>query len=213
MRLVGRSVERMATPDFILRLREKIGTDPLWLAGCTAVVLRPAAPLPTREAEVLPSNPADEVADAHASREQRVAVSPASGLEVLLVRRSDNGWWTPITGVTDPGEHPATTAVRESLEEARVTVEVERLVQVSVMQEITYANGDRAQYLDLAFRCRWLSGEAAVGDDESTEVRWFLVDELPDMREHLAARIRCAVANRPECELLVDGRPLPLMLP
>lgn len=30
----------MATPDFILRLREKIGTELLWLTGVTAVVLR-----------------------------------------------------------------------------------------------------------------------------------------------------------------------------
>ena len=30
----------MATPDFVLALRERIGTDPLWLSGVTAVVLR-----------------------------------------------------------------------------------------------------------------------------------------------------------------------------
>lgn len=30
----------MATPDFILALREKIGTMPLWLCGVTAVVVR-----------------------------------------------------------------------------------------------------------------------------------------------------------------------------
>lgn len=30
----------MATPDFILALRDKIGTTPLWLAGVTAVVTR-----------------------------------------------------------------------------------------------------------------------------------------------------------------------------
>lgn len=30
----------MATPDFVLSLREKIGTAPLWLAGVTAVVVR-----------------------------------------------------------------------------------------------------------------------------------------------------------------------------
>ena len=28
----------MATPEFILRLREKIGHDPLWLIGITAYV-------------------------------------------------------------------------------------------------------------------------------------------------------------------------------
>ncbi len=30
----------MATPDFVLALREKIGHDPLWLAGVSAVVVR-----------------------------------------------------------------------------------------------------------------------------------------------------------------------------
>lgn len=29
----------MATPEFIVELRQKIGNDPLWLPGCTAVVL------------------------------------------------------------------------------------------------------------------------------------------------------------------------------
>ncbi len=33
----------MSTPDFVLALRAKIGTDPLWLSGVTAVVLRGAA--------------------------------------------------------------------------------------------------------------------------------------------------------------------------
>ena len=30
----------MPTPDFVLSLREKIGTDLLWLTGVTAVVTR-----------------------------------------------------------------------------------------------------------------------------------------------------------------------------
>lgn len=30
----------MATPEFILRLREKIGTEELWLTGTTAVIVR-----------------------------------------------------------------------------------------------------------------------------------------------------------------------------
>lgn len=32
----------MTTPDFILELRRHVGHAPLWLTGCTAVVLRPA---------------------------------------------------------------------------------------------------------------------------------------------------------------------------
>lgn len=30
----------MPTPEFVLALRERVGTDPLWLSGCKAVVLR-----------------------------------------------------------------------------------------------------------------------------------------------------------------------------
>lgn len=33
----------MPTPDFIVALREKVGTTRLWLSGATAVVIRPAA--------------------------------------------------------------------------------------------------------------------------------------------------------------------------
>lgn len=41
----------MATPDFILALREKIGTDLLWLTGVTAVVLRDRQVLLVRRAD------------------------------------------------------------------------------------------------------------------------------------------------------------------
>ena len=47
--------------------------------------------------------------------------------EVLLTRRADNGRWAPITGLLDPGEHPAVGAVREAEEEASVVVRAERL--------------------------------------------------------------------------------------
>src|SRR5680860_1364660 len=51
--------------------------------------------------------------------------------EILLVRRSDNGDWTPVTGIVDPGEQPATAARREVFEETGVTVEVDRLAWVN----------------------------------------------------------------------------------
>lgn len=171
----------MPIPDFVVALRERIGHAPLWLSGATAVTLRRL--------------------DDHAAPLDGAAPGE---LEVLLVRRSDNGTWAPITGIVDPGEHPATTAAREAAEEASVEIDVERLTLLSVTNEVTHANGDRAQYLDLTFRCRWTAGEAAVGDEESTEVAWYPVEALPAMREDLAYRIRSAVAGGPECELLTD---------
>ncbi len=41
----------MPTPDFVLALREKIGTAPLWLSGVTAVVLRGTEILLVRRAD------------------------------------------------------------------------------------------------------------------------------------------------------------------
>ncbi|NNG20649.1 NUDIX domain-containing protein [Naumannella sp. ID2617S] len=70
----------------MLRLREKIGTDLLWLPGVTVVVIDRRTPQP----------------------------------RVLCVRRADNGQWTPVTGIVDPGEEPAAAGEREVLEEAGV---------------------------------------------------------------------------------------------
>ena len=78
----------MPTPPYIRKLRERIGSDYLWLSGATAVVYR------------------------------------EQDSKVLLVRRSDNGAWTPITGIVDPGESPALTCLREAQEEANVQIKI-----------------------------------------------------------------------------------------
>lgn len=98
---------------------------------------------------------------------------------VLLVRRSDNGRWALVSGILEPGEEPAVALVREVAEETRVLAEVVALTYVYVTPQVTYPNGDRAQYLDLTFLCRHLAGTAAVGDEESTDVGWFAPDDLP----------------------------------
>lgn len=145
----------MATPDFVLALREKIGNAPLWLSGITAVV--------THEGSV------------------------------LLVRRADNGAWTPVTGIIDPGEQPATAAAREVLEEAGVVAVAERLSWVHTLPMLTYENGDQSEYLDLTFRMRYVSGDPYPADGENTEARWFTLDALPEMSLDMRTRIRYAL--------------------
>lgn len=144
----------MAAPDFILALREHVGTSPLWLSGATAVV--------------------------------------HDDTRVLLVRRSDNGMWTPITGIIDPGEQPADAAAREAAEEAGVEIEVQRLAGIDVTDEVVYENGDRSRYLDLTFECRLVSGEPRPDIEETTEVAWFDLDNLPPMSDELRKRIQTA---------------------
>lgn len=145
----------MATPDFVLALREKIGHMPLWLSGVTAVVLR------------------DD--------------------EVLLVRRADNGAWTPVTGIVDPGEQPAVAAERETLEEANIVAIAEAVTWVQVTDRVTYENGDVSQYIDLVFKCRYVSGDPYPADGENSEVRWYPLDALPPMSPNMLERVRTAV--------------------
>ena len=113
---------------------------------------------------------------------------------VLLVQRSDNGRWAPISGIVDPGEHPEQTVVREVLEEAGVSCEVVALAWVNVTEPIRYPNGDLSQYLDLTYRCRWVGGEPYAADDESLDARWFALEALPPMDERNVERVRRAVS-------------------
>lgn len=116
---------------------------------------------------------------------------------VLLNRRADNGKWALISGIPDPGEQPAEAAVREIHEETGVSAVVERLLSVFTNERVVYPNGDRAQYIDIVLRCRALSGEARVNDDESLEVRWFALDELPALGPIARGRIELALRDEP----------------
>lgn len=97
-------------------------------------------------------------------------------------------------GIVEPGEQAATGLVREVLEETGVTVVAERLVLLTAGENVTYPNGDQCQFLSLTFCCRYVSGEAHVADEESTEVGWFPRDALPELSARHQRRIACALA-------------------
>ena len=142
----------MPIPEFIVETRKKIGTDLMWVPAVCAVVLRDAT-------------------DA----------SPWAVPEVLLVRRADNGEWTPVTGIADPGEEPHVAAVREVLEETGVRVTAAAILGVGAHGPVTHANGDKASYMTVQLRCEPQDPtvEPAVGDDENTEAGWFPISQMP----------------------------------
>jgi 8-oxo-dGTP pyrophosphatase MutT (NUDIX family) len=113
---------------------------------------------------------------------------------VLLGQRSDNGNWALIAGVMDPGEQPAEAVVREVYEETAVHVVVERVTSVLTQPPITYPNGDRCEYVDITFRCRAIGGEARVNDDESLQVGWYPLDDLPPITALSRRRLDLALA-------------------
>jgi 8-oxo-dGTP pyrophosphatase MutT (NUDIX family) len=120
-------------------------------------------------------------------------------LHVLLTRRSDTGRWSLPAGIVEPFEQPAAAMLRELLEETRVTAEVERLALLRTDPDVVYSNGDICQFVAMCFRCRYVSGEAQVGDEESTEVAWFPADELPELSSIQRRRISCALEQRDDC--------------
>jgi 8-oxo-dGTP pyrophosphatase MutT (NUDIX family) len=120
-----------------------------------------------------------------------------AGERILLIRRSDNGAWTPVTGIIDPGEQPAVAAVREAEEEAGVVIRVERLASTSVTGEVVYPNGDRSRYLDLTFTCRYVSGDPHPADGEASEIAWYPLDQPLPVSDEMRWRIDTALADGP----------------
>jgi 8-oxo-dGTP pyrophosphatase MutT (NUDIX family) len=114
------------------------------------------------------------------------------GQQVLLVKRSDNQAWTPVTGIVEPGENPADCAVREVLEETGIHVVARRLAWVHVTRPTVHANGDHAQYLDHVFRMDWAAREPFPADDESVCARWFDLSTLPHLSADMRRRIELA---------------------
>ena len=146
----------MPTPEFVLRLREKIGHDLLPMSGVTGVVL--------------------------------------DGGRVLLGRRTDTRRWAVPSGILEPGEQPALGVLREVEEETGVVAAVEALTSTHVQPPVVYPNGDRAQALDLCFRCRYVRGRAHVADDESLEVAWFDLAALPELSANSAFKLELALS-------------------
>jgi 8-oxo-dGTP diphosphatase len=129
----------------------------------------------------------------------RADLEPAQ-LHVLLTRRSDTGRWSLPAGIVEPSEQPATAALRELLEETRITAKVERLALLTTDPDVIYPNGDTCQFVSMCFRCRYVSGQAQVGDEESIEVAWFRADELPDdLSDIQRRRNQCALQDRDDC--------------
>jgi 8-oxo-dGTP pyrophosphatase MutT (NUDIX family) len=119
---------------------------------------------------------------------------------VLYGRRADSGLWALPSGIVEPGEQPGATVVREVLEELNVEVEAVRLALVTTDPDLTYPNGDVCSYVSLTFRCRYVSGEAALGDDESLEVEWRPADDPPaDLDALQRRRLAVALADDSAC--------------
>jgi 8-oxo-dGTP pyrophosphatase MutT (NUDIX family) len=120
--------------------------------------------------------------------------------DVLLEKRSDNGFWGLPGGRVDAGESLEQAAIREVLEETGLHVTVKRLVGVysdpRLYSIMVYPDGAAMQGIIAVFECERVGGDLRVSP-ESTDVRYFSVEALPDdtLPAHLL-RIRDALTGR-----------------
>lgn len=101
--------------------------------------------------------------------------------QILLVRLSDSGNWATIGGAVEPDETPEEGAIREAQEEAGVTVLLGPVLGVvgGPDYRVRYPNGDETAYVVTVFDATVGAGTPQPDDDETTEVGWFPLDDLP----------------------------------
>ncbi len=101
---------------------------------------------------------------------------------VLLVRHADTGDWATIGGAIEPDEPPQAAALREAREEAGVTVSLGPVLAVLGGPElrVRYPNGDETSYVSVVYAATVVSGSPRPDNDETTAVRWWLPEEIPD---------------------------------
>ena len=111
-----------------------------------------------------------------------VAVIPRDDAgRILLVRAIDTDQWTLIGGAVEPDESPAEAAVRETQEEAGVTVSLGAILGVvgGPAFRITYPNGDETSYVSTVFAATVTGGDPRPDGDETSAVQWWPADRLP----------------------------------
>jgi 8-oxo-dGTP pyrophosphatase MutT (NUDIX family) len=126
------------------------------------------------------------------------SIKPSAGTfvlragSVLLIRRDDNGNWTMPGGAQDPGESLSRTAVRETLEETGITVELVGIVGIFTdpRHVIHYtSNNEVRQEFTVIYRAEYVSGEPTTSN-ESTHVEWVEVGRLEGLPMDRSQRIR-----------------------
>lgn len=132
---------------------------------------------------------------------------PAAGVlavddegRLLLQRRRDTGDWAIPMGRMELGETPAQCAVRETLEETGVQVEVTGLLGIYSDPGYIVAYDDHddpsrfgevRQEFEITMLGRPVAGSPTV-NDEADAVRWFHTDELEETRIHPRMRQQLA---------------------
>ena len=111
--------------------------------------------------------------------------------EVLLIKRSDNGFWATPGGTQDLGETPRACAERECLEESGFEVKVAALMGVFSSSCYSYVNypWKENEFTHILFRATLMGGSARLSD-ETTDIGWFAENKLPPLSDGHDVRLK-----------------------
>ena len=100
---------------------------------------------------------------------------------LLLMKRSDNEYWSVPGGSTEPGEVVENAAKRETFEETNLEIGELSLFGVFSGPEFfyKYPNGDEAYNVIIVYLSRDWHGEVKL-NDEHTDWCWCAVNEIPE---------------------------------
>ena len=113
------------------------------------------------------------------------------GGRVLLVRRCDSGTWELPGGRVDIGETAVEAAVRETAEEAGITVLVTGFVGLfsDPGHVVRSPDGEVRQQFAVLLRARALGGIPRGDLHETSEAAWVALADLPGLPMEPAARV------------------------
>ncbi len=103
---------------------------------------------------------------------------------ILLVRQAESGAWSAPGGAVDPDETPSDAVVREVWEETGLYTAPTRILGVYGGPRclVTYANGDRTEYVMTVFECEVRGGTLSTVTDETTDAAFVAATELAGYR-------------------------------
>jgi ADP-ribose pyrophosphatase YjhB (NUDIX family) len=110
---------------------------------------------------------------------------------ILLILRTDNGYWSIPGGGLNPGESVTEATVREVKEETGIDCQVTGLVGVysNPNHVAAYDDGEVRQEFSICFTTR-MAGGTMTTSKESAEVRFVPPDAIPGLRMHPSIRLR-----------------------
>ena len=148
----------------------------------------------------------DYLNDPNAPKANSIAIAVSAFIQdehgkILMIRRTDNDYYSIPGGQLELGETLAQAAVREVREETGIDAEVTGVIGLysNPNHVIAYGDGEVRQEFSICFRAKALGGQRRTSS-ESKEVHWVAPGDLDALNIHPSIRLRLqhALSERTE---------------